>query len=161
VVLPAIYLGALIGRETSAAYQRVQDMATTGELERLVGEAADSRPGLLFARITAPFQDKVQLDPATLLVTAAHSPSQEIVGPTTSLARNALPTVLDFLLMLVALFFFFRDGERITFVLRDLLPMEAAHKRVVFARLYDTLTAVVQSMALTAVAQGTLAGLGY
>jgi predicted PurR-regulated permease PerM len=161
VVLPSIYVGALVGRETSAAYQRVQDMATTGELGRLVGEVGQSRLGLLFARVAAPFQDKVQFDPATLVVTAANWLSQEILGQTTSLARNALTTVLDFALMLVALFFFFRDGERITFVVRDLLPMEPAHKRVVFARLYDTLTAVVQSMVLTAVAQGTLAGLGY
>jgi predicted PurR-regulated permease PerM len=39
--------------------------------------------------------------------------------------------------------------------------MEPEHKQVIFARLYDTLTAVVQSMVLTAVAQGTLAGIGY
>jgi len=63
--------------------------------------------------------------------------------------------------MLVALFFFFRDGEAMAGRVRDLLPMERAHKEAVFARLYTTLTAVVQSMVLTAVTQGVLAGLGY
>ena len=63
--------------------------------------------------------------------------------------------------MLVALFFFFRDGERMSDRVRELLPMAPAHKQVIFTRLYDTLTAVVQGMVLTAVAQGTLAGIGY
>jgi len=44
---------------------------------------------------------------------------------------------------------------------RELLPMAPAHKQVIFTRLYATLTAVVQGMVLTAVAQATLAGIGY
>jgi predicted PurR-regulated permease PerM len=39
--------------------------------------------------------------------------------------------------------------------------MSAEHKRTIMRRLYETLTAVVQSMFLTAVAQGLLAGIGY
>src|SRR5882724_10216223 len=39
--------------------------------------------------------------------------------------------------------------------------MEPAHKEAVFARLYTTLSAVVQSMVVTAATQGVLAGLGY
>ena len=35
------------------------------------------------------------------------------------------------------------------------------HKHEVFARVYDTLTAVVQSMVVNAVAQGVLGGFGY
>src|SRR5262249_54028103 len=87
--------------------------------------------------------------------------SNEIVDQATSLARNVLVTLLDFLLMLVALFFFFRDGERMADVVRDLLPMEPEHKDAVFSRLYNTLTAVVQSMVVTAATQGALAGIGY
>jgi predicted PurR-regulated permease PerM len=44
---------------------------------------------------------------------------------------------------------------------RDLLPMSEEHKDAIFARLYDTMTAVVQSMLLNAVAQGVLGGIGY
>src|SRR4029077_6187038 len=62
---------------------------------------------------------------------------------------------------LLALFFFFRDGERMSGAFRDLLPMDAEHKHAVFARVYDTLTAVVQSMVVNAVAQGLLGGFGY
>lgn len=161
VVLPSIYFGSLVVKQTSAAYDRVQRMAQDGELTRMVDEIRASRPGLLLQRLTGPFQDKVHLDPAALVVTATNWLSQQILGQTTALARNVLLTLVNFVLMLVALFFFFRDGERMADLVRDLLPMEQRHKAVIFGRLYDTLTAVVQSMVLTAVAQGTLAGIGY
>jgi predicted PurR-regulated permease PerM len=136
-------------------------MAQTGELSHIVEQIRSSRPGLLWQRLTGPIMDKVQIDPASLVVTATNWLSQQIAGQATALARNVLVTLIDFTLMLVALFFFFRDGERMAARVRDLLPMEPQHKQIVFARLYDTLTAVVQGMVLTAVAQGTLAGIGY
>lgn len=161
VVFPAIYFGSLIVKQTGAAYERVQQLAQTGELSRMVEQVRGSRPGLLWQRLTGPILDKVQIDPASLVVTATNWLSQQIAGQATALARNVLFTLVDFTLMLVALFFFFRDGERMAARIRDLLPMEPEHKQIVFARLYDTLTAVVQGMVLTAVAQGTLAGIGY
>src|SRR5262249_55589591 len=70
-------------------------------------------------------------------------------------------SVVSGVLMLLALFFFFRDGERMSAAIRDLLPMDAEHKHEVFGRVYDTLTAVVQSMVVNAVVQGLLGGFGY
>ena len=160
-VLPSIYLGSLLVDQASDAYQRVQEMAARGDLTRLVEQARTTLLGGLWGRLTAPFGDTVDLDPATLFVSATQWVSQQILGQTTALARNALLTLVNFLLMLVALFFFFRDGERMAQLIGDLLPMEPAHKRAVFDRLYTTLTAVVQSMVVTAVVQGTLAGIGY
>jgi predicted PurR-regulated permease PerM len=64
-------------------------------------------------------------------------------------------------MMLVALFFFFRDGDRIAALLRDLIPMEAAQSERILRRIYDTVAAVVQSSMLNAVIQGVVAGLGY
>jgi len=161
VVFPAIYLGSLLVSQTTAAYERVQQMARDGELGRIVEQIRASRPGLLVQRILNPLRDKVNLDPAGLIVTATNWVSQQIAGQAAQLARNILFTLVNFTLMLVALFFFFRDGERMAGRVRDLLPMEPQHKHVIFTRLYATLTAVVQGMVLTAVAQGTLAGIGY
>ena len=161
VVFPSIYLGSLIVTQTTAAYDRVQQMARDGELGRIVEQIRASRPGLLVQRALDPIRDKVNLDPAGLIVTATNWVSQQIAGQAAQLARNILLTLVNFTLMLVALFFFFRDGERMAARIQELLPMAPEHKRIIFARLYDTLTAVVQGMVLTAVAQGTLGGIGY
>jgi predicted PurR-regulated permease PerM len=130
VVLPSIYFGSLIVNQTTAAYERVQRMAQDGELARMIDQLRASRPGLLWQRVTGPFQDKVHLDPASLVVGATNWLSQQVLGQTTALARNVLLTLVNFVLMLVALFFFFRDGERMAGRIRDLLPMEPKHKAV-------------------------------
>ena len=64
-------------------------------------------------------------------------------------------------MMLVALFFFFRDGDRIAALIRDLIPMAPGQKERILKRVYDTVSAVVQSTILIAVIQGIVAGLGY
>jgi len=160
VVLPSFLLGSLLVREATAAYSRLQVAVQEGELARLVEHLRDSRLGGLWLRV-GPLFDQLSIDLSDLLLRATNWVSDQIVGQATALARNVLLSVVNFVLMLVALFFFFRDGEAMAARVRDLLPMEPVHKEAIAARLYATLTAVVQSMLVTAVTQGVLAGLGY
>lgn len=160
VVLPAIVLGSLLVREATAVYGRLQEAVQRGEVQRLAEVMRGSRLGGLWIRL-APMFDQLSIDLSDLLLRATNWLSSQIVDNATSLARNVLVSLVNFVLMLVALFFFFRDGERMAASLRELLPMEPEHKEAIFARLYTTLSAVVQSMVVTAVAQGVLAWLGY
>jgi len=159
-IIPSFLLGSLLVREATGAYRRLQEAVQQGELVALVDQARASRLGGLWARLALLF-DQFSIDVSDLLLRAMNWLSDQIVGQATVLARNVLVSVAYFILMLVALFFFFRDGEAMAGALRDLLPMERAHKEAVFARLYTTVTAVVQSMIVTAVTQGVLAGIGY
>jgi predicted PurR-regulated permease PerM len=161
VLLPSFFLGSLLVREATGAYTRLQEMVRQGELTAYLAHLRTSRIGILWDRITSFFGEQTPIDPADILLRATNWLSNEIVGQATGLARNALVTVVDFVLMLVALFVFFRDGERMAGAVRDLLPMEREHKDAILERLSTTLTAVVQSMVLTAATQGLLAGLGY
>ena len=160
-VVPSIMLGSLLVKEAAGAYDRVKDMVQSGELTRLIDQLRTSRPGLLIDRIASPVIDSLNIDLSQLLLGATSYTSQLIASQTGTFARNILESVVSGALMLLALFFFFRDGDRMSVVIRDLLPMGEEHKHVVFARVYDTLTAVVQSMIVNAVAQGVLGGFGY
>jgi predicted PurR-regulated permease PerM len=159
-IIPSFYLGSLLVGQATGAYHRLQQAVQQGELVDLVAWVHASRLGGLWERLTVML-DQFSLDVSDLLLGATNWVSDQIVGQATSLARNVLGTVLSFIIMLVALFFFFRDGEAMADRVRDLLPMDRAHKEQIFARLYATLTAVVQSMVVTAAAQGVLAGFGY
>ena len=161
VVLPAFYLGSVLAGEATRAYHRLQEALQAGgaapaTLEWLRASSLGGVYDRLMALLT-----QYSIDPSDLALRAANWLSQQIVDQVTSIARNALLSVLSFLLMLVALWFFFRDGEAMAAALRDLLPMEPEHKDIVFARLYTTLTAVVQSMVVVAASQGVFAGIGY
>jgi predicted PurR-regulated permease PerM len=159
-VLPSFLLGSVLVGEATGAYERLQEAVRDGEFTRLLARLQESRLGGLWAHV-APLANQVSLDVSDVMLRAASWLSDEIVGQAGALAKNVLVSVIDLLLMLVALFFFFRDGQSMAERLRELLPMSDVHKRLVFARLYTTVSAVVQSMVITAAAQGTLAGIGY
>ena len=159
-ILPSLWLGSLLVSQATAAYSYVQEAVQRGEPQRMLAGLKASRLGSLWGWI-APFADKVSIDPADIVLRATNWISDQMVAQATNLARNALVSLGNFVLMLVSLFFFFRDGESMAARLRELLPMEPEYKDRVFRRLYDTTTAVVQSMIVTALAQGVLAGIGY
>ena len=159
-ILPAFYLGSVLAGEATRAYLRLQEALQAGAAPGMFEWLRNSYLGGVYDRLTALLA-QFSIDLSDLALRATNWFSEQIVGQVTSIARNALLSVLNFLLMLIALWFFFRDGEAMAEALRDLIPMEPEHKDVVFARLYTTLTAVVQSMVVVAVTQGVLAGFGY
>lgn len=160
-VIPSILLGSLLVSEAAGAYERVRELVSSGDLNRLIDQVRTSRPGLLLGRVAAPVIDSLNIDVSQVLLGATSYVSTQIASQTGALARNVLETLVSGSLMLLALFFFFRDGDRMSAVILDLLPMDEEHKHEVFSRVYDTLTAVVQSMVVLAVAQGVLGGFGY
>jgi predicted PurR-regulated permease PerM len=159
-IIPSFFVGSLLVREATGAYRRLQEAVQHGKMVGLVDQIRASRLGGLWVRFALLF-DQFSIDVSDLLLRATNWVSDQIVGQATGLAKNVLVSVVNFILMLVALFFFLRDGEAMAGAVRDLLPMERAHKEAVFARLYTTVTAVVQSMIVTALTQGLLAGFGY
>jgi predicted PurR-regulated permease PerM len=160
VILPSFFLGSLLVQQATGIYHRLQEVLSGAEIRRLTEEMRASRLGGLWMRV-APLLDRFSIDPSDLLLRATNWLSTVIVAQAGALARNVLLTIVHFLLMLVALFFFFRDGAVMAARVLDLLPMEREHKEAVFARLTATVGAVVQSMVITAATQGLLAGVGF
>ena len=159
-VLPSFLLGSVLVGQASGVYQRVEETVRSGELPSVIEWVRASPVGGLYDRFS-PLLAGFSVDLSDLLLRATNWVSEQIINQAASLARNVLVSVFNLVIMLVALFFFFRDGEAMAARLKELLPMERAHKDAVFDRLYTTLTAVVQSMVVTAATQGVLAGIGY
>jgi predicted PurR-regulated permease PerM len=68
---------------------------------------------------------------------------------------------MHLLFVMVALFFFFRDGSIYARFLIGLLPLERPHQERAVGAFSNTVTAVVRSMFITAVVQGVFAGAGF
>ncbi|HUI26878.1 MAG TPA: AI-2E family transporter [Candidatus Kryptonia bacterium] len=164
VIVPTILISALLASESVALYQRLQEFITSGQmpglLERTLTWLHESRVGQLWDRM-APQISAWNINFGATALKFGDAISSFLVAQATGIAKNALRFVVNFFLTTFALFFFFRDGERLISGLRELIPMAPEHKNAVFGRLYDTLSAVVQGTLATAAAQGTLAGLGF
>jgi predicted PurR-regulated permease PerM len=77
------------------------------------------------------------------------------------LARNAFLALFNFIVMAIAMFFIFRDGERVWRWLVGLIPMQPRHKEALAERAYETFRAVMIGVFVTAAAQGLTAMFGY
>ncbi|MBI3782138.1 MAG: AI-2E family transporter, partial [Deltaproteobacteria bacterium] len=160
VIVPTITLTVLAANESVTLYQSSNEFVASGGVQRIIAEVQASRARHLWDLI-APWVADWNIDPGTLAVTVANTVSAFLVAQATGIAKNVAGFIGDFFLCTFALFFFFRDGERMVSSFRDLLPMEAVHKDLILERFYEALSAVVQGTLVTAVAQGSLAGLGY
>ena len=160
VIIPTVLISILLASQSVALFERARAFVTGGELVALLERLKASTPARLWSVLT-PIVTDWHLDLPGVGLTAANTVSGFLMSQATGILRNLATFVLNFLLTTFALFFFFRDGERIVGAVRRVLPMESEHKDVILQRFYDTVAAVVQGTLVTAAAQGTLAGLGY
>lgn len=160
VMVPTVWLTVRLASESVAAYQRVQETIQSGHLDEMVATLRASRVGGIWLRV-APQLESWNLDLRSLILKGGDAVSGVLMGSVSAMAANVLRFVVNFFLTTFALFFFFRDGERMVGALRDLLPMEPRHKDAILARFYETLAAVVQGTLATSLAQGLLAAIGF
>lgn len=157
VVVPTFYLLAVVTTESVALYEDVRSFVTSGRLNELLARLRGSRLGLLAYELVP----RLKIDLPALIVSASQTVSGFLVAQAPAAAANVLKVVVNFFFAAFAMFFFFRDGDRMARGLRDLIPMEAANKDAIVSRFADTLSAVVLGSALTAAAQGILGGIAY
>ena len=160
VIVPMIYLSAVLASESAALYDDVRAFIESGELTVWLDELRASRPGRLWDS-WAPRLESWEVDLPAMALRASNVVSGFLVAQAPAAAANVLHFVANFFFTTFALFFFFRDGARMVHGLREIIPMELEYKNVVLHRFYDTLSAVVQGSLVTAVAQGVLAGIGF
>jgi len=74
---------------------------------------------------------------------------------------GALGTLIHFFMMLFMLYFFLRDGRAMLDRTVRLVPMEAERRGKMLKLTGDTMRAVIYGEIMTAIAQGTLVGIGF
>ncbi len=76
-------------------------------------------------------------------------------------ARGILLGLINILLILILMYFCFRDGERFLKWLYQLVPMPVEHVEEIALRVYQTINAVISGALFTAGVQAFLAMIGY
>ena len=160
-VLPVAYLVILALTETLHAYQKTMAWVQGGGLQQLpqtlgrvpfIGTFSQE----LLGRFILAYGDL-----QNSVIEGGKAVSGLVLTRLGGLAQNIVELVTDFLIILFTLFFLFRDGRRLYATIYAALPIEDAHKAVIFSRLDNTVVAVVRGTLLTALAQGTVAGVTY
>jgi predicted PurR-regulated permease PerM len=140
-------IGALMGQEGAEAWKQQPWVQTLlGWWSFLGMELADL---------------DVQVNWKEVIVEGAKLSSGALVSQVTGVAQNFLLFIANFIVVLIALFFFLRDGAGFCHRLRRLLPMDQEHQERLFSNIVNAITAVVHGCLVVAIIQGLLAGSAY
>jgi predicted PurR-regulated permease PerM len=160
LVMPAIFLGIVFGRQTSDLVGRVQasaaqhqiqtpsDVLQLPEVDRVVQWVESRLP------ISA---DQVQ----SSMVAASQQAAQWALSLGGSLFASAFGLVVAIILALFLFFFFLRDGEGMVTRAMVLIPLDDRRKDRLLDHLASVIRAIVIGSLVTALAQGSLVGVGF
>lgn len=161
LVIPLVFLSWLLFHELSAIHPLIEQISAKITSWRQ-GEPFVEIKWLAFLQMKVQsILDLIQLDLPQFARESADNILNLIKGSGKRLPQNIFIIVINILVMIFSLFFFFRDGPMLVKKIKDLIPMDEKHKDHIAQQLYLTVTAVVRGVFIVAFAQGTIAGIGF
>jgi len=161
VVVPLVIFIVQLIEEAGRAYVLAKTWIDGGGLKTAPGQLSQLP---IIGGYVQPILGRLVLSQGDLETSLLHNIqalSGFFVEQLTGLATNLFLLIMNFLVMLFTLFFFFKDGDRLYRNLYEVVPLDETHKKKIFMRLDVTLRAVVKGVIITAMVQGLLAGLAY
>jgi predicted PurR-regulated permease PerM len=156
VILPLVFVGAALTRESAALYQRV----TSGEI--------DARAPLTWATQQMPIVndllDRAGIQPDTItgwLSSAAVVVSRFIAARALTIGQNAVVLAIQFVLMLYLVFFFIRDGAALLERAVHMLPIGDQRERKLFTKFAEVSRATLKGTVVVGIVQGALGGITF
>jgi predicted PurR-regulated permease PerM len=160
LVIPAIVLGIVFGRQASDLVGKLQASAAQHQIQ----SATDVLQLPEVDRVVQRIEALLPID-AEQVRTSLVSGSQRIVESALSLGgslfASAFGLVVAVVLALFLFFFFLRDGEQMVARAMTLIPLDDRRKGLLLEHLAAVLQAIVLGSLVTAVVQGALVGVGF
>ncbi len=156
VIGPAVTLLIILAAQSADMYEGASQLIQSGKLAELWGRFESSFINKLLAH--PAFAD---LDIKGMVMRSIAEISSGLAGQIGSLLKNSLIFLVDIAIMLVALFFFFRDGETYYNTAINLLPFSRQQKDDLAKKFADTFSAVINGVFLIALLQGVMTGIGF
>lgn len=105
--------------------------------------------------------DLSQIDFLGAITSSLQTLSGFLVRYSTAIATGVAHLITNFFIMIVCMFFFFRDGAQMLTQIKAWTPLSESYETVILAKFQGVAQATVFGSLLTAIAQGVAAGLVY
>jgi predicted PurR-regulated permease PerM len=155
IILPAFLLTLLLINQATELFKLIQKTDVPAVIERLE----------LRERLTPVLSRIPGLDPSTIkvesMIVGVIRQIPAVVARQGGLFLAGLVNiVIGFLMMLLAAFYLYVDGEKLLSELRILSPLPDEYDREIFSKFKDVVDATFRGQMLTAMAQGAVTALG-
>lgn len=149
LIVPTLFVLRNLVAEAAEGAERVRTETQDGQWQANVEATPWVGPAAQWLR------DNVDVGSALQQVAAS------LTGNVSRVVTGSLWAVVQVLVVLFTLYFFFRDGGRGLRALRSFLPLSDAETDEVFTRVADTIHATIYGSLFVAVIQGTMGGLMF
>jgi predicted PurR-regulated permease PerM len=158
VVLPLGIIVTTLVVEMLDFYQGTKNQIEIAKIGSAIGHLKGLIPVSILQKVQKRF-DIGDIRPEEAILNGVGVVSGYLFNQVQNIARNITILIVDFTIMIFALFFFFRDGRKLYEELKYLIPMTNEQKDRIFSRFYDMIYAVILGIIATAGLQGLIAGL--
>ena len=155
VVFPAVILLVVLVAQAADMYQWASGLVQSGRLAEAWG------------RLASPMIDRILqhpllqgIDVKGFAIKGLGEVSSGLAAQLGGVLKNTMLFTFNLLIMLLSLFFLFRDGERWYASVTRLLPFTQDQQQAIARRFQDTFSAVVNGVFLVALLQGVMTGIG-
>jgi len=159
-VLPTVGLVGLLAGEAADTYRVLEAATGSGRIPGI--DTLSAHPSV------APWVTRGEsllrsfgVDIGADLLPAAKRAVSSLLGFASGLLKNAFISLFNLLLMLVILFFIYRDGRRLEEGFWSVIPLPDENKKTLKENLSRVLTAGVIGILGTCIVQGFLGGIGF
>lgn len=160
-VVPVLGLVWVLLRESGNLIPTAQGVVTSVSSGEFSGLRERLPEVAVYADRVFDFFSRMNLDVKPFLFQNLRDMAARLTDLGGFIAANAVFTFFRLMILVISLFFMFRDGEAFFSWFLNLLPMETGHKIAVARSAYETFRAVTIGVFLTAAAQGVVAMIGF
>lgn len=158
IIVPIVNLIYLVSAQSIETYTIVERMYQNGELD-LAGRYESVRQ--LVDQYGAFLNSGGTIDFQKYLIDVTGKINEFLVSSTTDFIRGATSVVTSFLLVILTMFFFFRDGKRMLQRLMYLTPLSNQYDHELYESFREISMSTIVATLLTALAQGFVGALGF
>ncbi len=156
IIGPAILLLTVLVSQTVDLYHWATEGVKSGAAFEMWHRATDAISSRM---LKEPLF--AQLDLNSILVDRLKEISAGLAAQVGTILRDVLLLIVNVFIMLIAVFFFFRSGDRYYEATMQLIPFSDEQKQGIAQKLHDTFTAVINGVFLIALGQGLMTGIGF
>lgn len=158
-VAPLTVFTIMLTDEGVQTYELIQEKMDSGVFDKYIEWLNNSFDNLK-DRLESVV-DVGRLDVKKDIVNLAQNLSSFLVLQTANLVKSVSDLVFKFMVMLFAMFYFFKDGTRLVARIGKMSPLPKVHEQLLFAKLGSMVKAIIIGVFLTAILQGLVGGIGF
>lgn len=159
-VVPLTVFTILMAGEAVDTYEVIQQKVDSGVFDKYL----QWQNGGFFYDLNERVKfviDLEKIDMKKTIVDMAQSLSTFLVSQTANFVKSISSLILNFFIMLFSMYYFFKDGKRLTEKIKSMSPLPSLYETQLFDKITAMSKAIMLGVFLTAILQGLAGGIGF